>query len=150
MHGDIISLEPNRNVHSRKRGSVRTCIKTGFQAWLLDEFTEADRVAILLIGDGGGDDNVLASLYLDILAPVAKTHKMVLGTRKPLVKGIDTNAHSKIWGSRNCDHRGEALKEIVTSYDFKVQNSHRHYADKPMIRLMANAKFTYCQWLSMF
>ena len=39
-----------------------------------------------------------------------------------LVVGCDSNAHHSVWGSTNCNSRGEALVEFLNSSNLKILN----------------------------
>ena len=39
-----------------------------------------------------------------------------------LVAGCDSNAHHSVWGSTNCNIRGEALVEFLNSLNLEILN----------------------------
>jgi hypothetical protein len=42
--------------------------------------------------------------------------------RKEFIIGIDTNAHSQLWGYRHSDRRGEIFEDIILAYNLSVLN----------------------------
>ncbi len=44
----------------------------------------------------------------------------------PLIMGIDSNAHSPLWGGEKTNKRGEALEELILRWDLVVVNQGEH------------------------
>ena len=128
--GKVTGLEPSKDVHSTSKATPRACIKTGLKAWLLEEFTDMDMATVSLVGVDGGEDLVVSSIYLDIALPVEKALWAGLirwcdTNRRPLVMGIDSNAHSEMWGSLDLNARGEILEEFIMGNNLTILNRGR-------------------------
>jgi len=61
------------------------------------------------------DEQVITG-YLDSLVQYCNTNN------KHLIIGADTNAHHILWGSDNCNHRGNELCEYLASSSVEVAN----------------------------
>ena len=125
--GKVAGLEPMGNVYAWGKGTPRTCIRTNLKAWLIEEFTDEDITTISVTGVDGVEDTVFASVYLDITKPVemdqwSRLLRWCDSHKKPLVMGIDSNAHSEMWGSTDLNHRGEILEEVIMRYDLTIHN----------------------------
>ena len=69
---------------------------------------------------------LLASIYLDIKKPVAQTWledlvNMADKRRLPLILGIDSNAHSSLYGPDN-NSRGDAFEDWITKHGLEIAN----------------------------
>jgi len=100
----------------------RTCVLTSLdvKASVLPGFSTGDLVAIMTEWETG--KVVYASVYMpyDQICPPAKAAELVqycAVNQIRLVLGCDSNAqaHHSLWGSSNCNPRGESLCEFVGS-----------------------------------
>ena len=76
----------------------------------------------------GGKQTLVVSAYLDILTtPVPRELINIIQfadrRRFALLVGIDTNAHSKLWMSRDNNSRGRALTDYIIENNLKVENT---------------------------
>ena len=74
-----------------------------------------------------GRQVLLASIYLDITQPVIPAWlddllNMAEAKQLPIIMGMDSNAHSTLFGPDN-NARGEALEEFIVQHGLSVQNS---------------------------
>ena len=74
----------------------------------------------------GGTQTVLISLYLDITMEVQPAWlddlmDMIDRKRYPVIMGIDSNAHSTLYGPDN-NARGHAFEDFVLQYGLTVEN----------------------------
>ena len=74
----------------------------------------------------GGKQTVLVSLYLDINLRVQQPWvdelmRMVDAKGYPIIIGVDTNAHSSLYGPHT-NKRGEALEDFIIQYGLSVEN----------------------------
>jgi ribonuclease HI len=75
----------------------------------------------------GGKQTLLVSAYLDItLSPVPQEFIQIIKyaeqRRFALLIGVDSNAHSKLWMSRDNNSRGRALTDYIIENNLKVEN----------------------------
>ena len=94
----------NGSVIAQTGGCPRACIRSYLPSWKSEEFTSKD-LAVAMINTPESHFCV-ASLYLDINLDVR--HEGLVGLVKrckerntPLILGMDSNAHSEMWGSGN-------------------------------------------------
>ena len=74
----------------------------------------------------GGVQTVIVSLYLDINLEVQprwldQLMEMIEAKRFPVIMGIDTNAHSTLYGPSN-NARGNAFEDFVMQYGLRIEN----------------------------
>ena len=74
-----------------------------------------------------GRNTVIASIYLDIQLPPAPQWledllNMANNKGLPILLGIDTNAHSSLYGPDN-NHRGDAIENLIISQGLRVLNT---------------------------
>ena len=74
----------------------------------------------------GGDWTVLVSLYLDITLEVQpewldKLMDMIEDKGYPVIMGVDSNAHSSLYGP-DTNHRGTAFEDFILQYGLGVEN----------------------------
>jgi len=108
---------------TRPRAIVRTSLD--MSSWMVSEFTDRDIATV-----GIRVDNrvvYFASVYLDInysvgdnLFEALLTHCQ--GRSIPLVVGMDSNAHSTLWGSEEANARGTALEDIILLHNLSLLN----------------------------
>ena len=72
---------------------------------------------------------ILSSVYLDINLPesemLADLNRLVSYARNnnlKLVIGVDSNAHSSLWGSEEANRSGEILEEWILTNELSVAN----------------------------
>ena len=114
-------------IHQAQGSNPRACIRVDkrLRPWTVPRFTSRDMctVAITL-------EDVLyyvCSLYLDIKTdPVSddltKLERFCHGNGVPLIVGMDSNAHSLLWGSKDTNQRGETLESFILEKGFIVLN----------------------------
>ena len=116
-------------VYSRsKPGGAR--VRAGIAASLDVNITSMDSwcnedcaVALARIG---GEQTVLVSLYMDITKQVQPRWlddlmRMIEEKRYPVIMGIDSNAHSTMYGPTN-NVRGSQFEDFVLQYGLKIEN----------------------------
>lgn len=107
----------------RPRAALR--VRKDLHPWLVPEFTDRDMcVAAIKIQTRLV---YVCSLYLDIELQVHRPNFLKLvdwcdKERIPLVTGMDSNAHSPLWGSDDRNSRGEELEEIFLGKNLTVLN----------------------------
>ena len=73
----------------------------------------------------GGEEVFVVSVYCDILKPdvPCEVVKLLQENRGAnFLIGLDTNAHSPMWGSEDTNSRGEMIEEFITSNNLSVVN----------------------------
>ena len=75
----------------------------------------------------GGKQTLVVSAYLDILlTPIPRELVEIIqfadSRRFAMLVGVDSNAHSKLWMSRDNNSRGRALTDYIIENNFKVEN----------------------------
>lgn len=108
----------------RPRAALR--VRKDLHPWLVPEFTERD-VCVVAIKIESRMIYV-CSLYSDIELEVRNVTFLKLvdwcqKERIPLVVGMDSNAHSPLWGSDDRNSRGEELEEILLTKNLTVLNA---------------------------
>jgi hypothetical protein len=99
-------------------------------AWMLPGFFCRDLVAVLIKYNEEGMERrlVICSAYLPYDSedpPSKELEDLVRYCEKEnlyLVVGCDSNAHHSVWGSTNCNSRGEALLEFLNTTNLKILN----------------------------
>jgi hypothetical protein len=110
----------------------RVCILTRNEtAWMLPGFTCRDLAAVLIKYKEEGAERrlVVCSAYLpydsEDSPPQKELEDFVRYCENEnlyLVVGCDSNAHHSVWGSTNCNRRGEALVEFLNSTNLEILN----------------------------
>src|SRR5210317_1953798 len=115
----------NCRKHFSRDPSPRSCIITSYDvdAWLDPKFTSRDITTCLF------QDIYFASVYLDInkredafFPP--ELHKLLhhaYNNNVPIILGIDSNAHSQLWGNES-NGRGAVMEEFIASNDLAIAN----------------------------
>jgi len=108
----------------RPRACIR--VKHGLQAWKVDRFCDEDMTTIALLTEEK-EVIYLASIYLDILLKADKQNLTNLinecnNNDIPLTMGIDSNAHSGLWGSKDTNERGGGIEDIIMSNKLTLVN----------------------------
>ena len=95
----------------------------------MHQFTERDIATGSLEGGSLTEPLVIASVYLHgelndpvILPKLRELVEHCYNNGKRLVCGIDSNAHSPLWGSDDLNKRGEALEEFIFEHSLYVEN----------------------------
>ena len=124
--GRIIGLEAgNGYIIADSKNNPRACIRTNLPCWKQEKLTNRDMaVAIVKTAEG---QLCVASMYLDIKEEVKKERFLELVTfckqvGLPLIIGMDSNAHSGMWGSDEENKRGEQLAELLLELNLFVLN----------------------------
>jgi hypothetical protein len=100
-------------------------------AWMLPGFSCRDLVAVLIKYNEEGVERrlVVCSAYLPYDSkdppPSKELEDLVHYCEKEnlyLVVGCDSNAHHSVWGSTNCNNRGEALLEFLNTTNLEILN----------------------------
>ena len=116
-----------RAVYARQGGvSPRACIVSSMDVKLtaMDNWCRRDcAVALARIG---GAQTIIVSLYLDITLEVQpdwldNLMHMINGKNYPIIMGMDSNAHSTMFGPTN-NARGAALEDFILQYGLNVEN----------------------------
>ena len=108
-----------------KKNPPRACLRLCLPSWPMDEFTNRDMATAMIRLEGG--DFCVASLYLDIDYKVNNESFIQLIERcesqgTPLIMGLDSNAHSQLWGCEESNQRGEELEAILLEHEMVVLN----------------------------
>jgi hypothetical protein len=99
--------------------------------WVLPGFSRRDLVAVLVkyFEDGAERWLVVCSTYLpydsEDLPPSRELEELVRYCENKnlyLTVGCDSNAHHTVWGSTNCNDRGEVLVEFLNSFNLEILN----------------------------
>jgi len=110
----------------------RACILTRNEtSWMLPGFSCRDLVAVLIKYNEEGIERrlVVCSAYLPYDSedppPSKEFEDFVLYREKEnlyLVVGCNSSAHYNVWGSTNCNIRGEALMEFLNTTNLEILN----------------------------
>ena len=100
-----------RNVYSLPQFCGRDCTVVCIKYFSKEQLKEIVVASIYMPIDG-----CIISGYLDSLVQYGNDQN------KPLIIGADTNAHHYLWGSEDCNHRGNELSEYLTSTILEVAN----------------------------
>ncbi len=128
--GTVFSASSNNSSYCKRDGkSVRAAIiiNKEIDHWPLDKISGPDLAVVALKVEPPLRQLYAASCYLDIKlkAPSDELHRLVRHCELqeiPLLVGIDTNAHSTIWGESATNKRGEALEDWLIDNDLYVLN----------------------------
>lgn len=112
----------------------RACIVVSdkFQSSLLQEYSDADQVAIQMrvVRDGKEQNIIFCSVYMPFDSPEAppniKLIELINFTKTnnlQLIIGCDANAHHLAWGSTDINSRGAKLLEFIASTDLEILNN---------------------------
>lgn len=100
-------------------------ISKNIDLWLCPSFSGRD-VTTCLMRTSSNKEILLSSAYLDITAnelPGELTRLLDARGDKPLLLGMDTNAHSPLWGSKSENARGDWLESILMHHNLCVLNT---------------------------
>ena len=124
--GKVVGLEAGKgHIISDKEGKPRACIRTSLICWKKEELTSRD-LAVAMVKTNAGQLCV-ASLYLDYDQDVKhegflKLTRFCKQNNLPMIVGMDSNAHSSMWGSVDDNNRGERLEELLMELNLHVLN----------------------------
>jgi len=110
----------------------QACILTRNEtAWMLRGFSRRDLVEVLIKYNEEGVERclVICSEYLPYDSedpPPSKEFEDLVRYREKenlyLVVGCDSNAYHSVWGSTNCNSRGDALMEFLNTTNLEILN----------------------------
>ncbi len=94
--------------------------------WPIESLSTRD-LAVVAITTVNRSSVIIASGYLDVTRPVVTPELEALvehcrQARLPLVLGMDSNAHSTLWGESDTNHRGEALEKWIFEKELTLEN----------------------------
>lgn len=122
----------DRLFYYRKGARPRAAIHVSSEvnALALNQLTDDDLVAVRICRDHSeGGDFVVASVYLPFDSPVPlpgpaliKVIEFCEREHVPLLIGMDSNSHHRVWGSSDINQRGEDLLEYVLTTNLVVLN----------------------------
>ena len=148
-NGAIIAAEMKE-----KSIQPRACIRSYMPSWQMDDFTNRDIASAIIRSDEG--DFCVSSLYLDIGIKPTNTVFMELvkeckKRKLPLIVGMDSNAHSSMWGAEDTNDRGRELEEVFFELDLVVLNQGSEYTfdtgnRKSIIDVTVANKFAIDKW----
>ena len=121
----VAGMEPRNDVVAAKAVAPRACIRSSLKTWPVEAFLDRDMSTAAVQTEGGVV--YLCSAYMDIEFEVhdSKLWRLVdwCGENNhKLIIGMDSNAHSPVWGARDLNRRGEQLEELIHSKDLLVLN----------------------------
>ena len=98
--------------------------------WPVETFTTRDLAVVSLQLKDNNEYLFMASAYLDIIQPAPSKELKDLVSycnlkQIPLLIGMDSNAHSTMWGEENTNRRGTALEDWILGEDLFVHNRGR-------------------------
>ena len=129
-NGKVTGLN-NKSVVAASQGNPRACLTTNLPCWKHEELTCRD-MAVAIVKPGTGTDLCVSSLYLDINLAVRfeGLRELTNFCKKgnlPLIVGMDSNAHSGLWGGADENKRGEELVEYLLELNLHVINEGNEY-----------------------
>ena len=129
IRGNVALIDKQAgNVFSARGENPRACIRirADLNPWLVGEFTSRDICCVAFSVEGRLV--YVASVYLDINLPAIpeEVRGLVDSCNRrglPLLLGMDSNAHSHLWGCEETNARGEALEELIAGRNLTVMNT---------------------------
>mgnify|MGYP003335145635 FL=1 len=117
---------PNYYIYGRPLARACIWLPYGTKYYAIPQLTGRDISTIMIEQKPG---YILSSVYLDINFSedemLADLNRLITYTKKnklKLVIGIDSNAHSSLWGSEETNRRGEILEEWLLTNELFVAN----------------------------
>ena len=112
--------------HTDRNGAPRAGIITSAGVMISAMESWCNRDCAVALTKIGGVQTILISLYLDITKAVQPKWlddlmTMIEKKKLPLIMGIDSNAHSSMYGP-STNARGDAFEDFVLQYGLKVEN----------------------------
>ena len=122
-----VRVKSNFHGRNRSRAAIYLSSLTSCTFVPMHQFIDFDIAAGTIEGGSLAEPTIIASIYLDYEKPtiLPKFRELVefcKDNNLPLICGIDCNAHSPLWGSRDTNRRGEELEEFLFEYNLYVQN----------------------------
>ncbi len=123
-------LAPPRRSFCKERARAAVVIDGSRRDfWPIDSLSSRDLAAVAMM-DGDSNTFVLASVYLDITTSVIipELHRLATFCKEkkfPLVLGLDSNAHSTMWGEESTNNRGEILELWMAEMNLSIVNRGR-------------------------
>ena len=111
---------------SREPGAPRAGIVSSIDVNLTAMDSWCNRDCAVALARIAGTQTVLISLYLDIKKEIQppwldRLMEMIDQKKYPVIMGIDSNAHSTMYGPDN-SVRGNAFEDFILQYGLKVEN----------------------------
>ena len=126
--GKVRLALPNYKIFSHKLNSrAAIAIPQHFRFWHVSELSDRDTTTIIL-EENDNDKYLIVSGYMDITNPsvipttLDKIRIYSTKNRIPVLAGLDTNAHSTLWGCDSNNSRGDILEEWLFQGNFAVIN----------------------------
>lgn len=99
--------------------------KGNIDVWIMPQYTNQDLCAVTIKHQS--KEVVMASAYADISLPVVNDRLEELvdycnEKKRSLLIGVDSNAHSTLWGNEASNSRGDQLEEFIFAKNLTVQN----------------------------
>ena len=93
------------------------------KSWPVPELTNKDMVTVNIVLENG-KRAMVSSVYWDILNEEIPRglSKLAKIREVPVIIGMDSNAHSVIWGSNETNRRGETMESFLLEHDLKILN----------------------------
>ena len=122
---------PNYILHfGGKNSRAALAVPKNLKTFFVKDISDRDTTAVLFEEDSSCDNKpiLLVSAYLDILdrrvisSGLANIGEFSLKNKIPVVLGIDSNAHSSLWGCGDNNHRGDILEEWILEQKLRVVN----------------------------
>ena len=128
---------PNYSVHfGNKKARSLVAVPQHMKAFFIKEISDRDVVAVLLeeeacnAGPKGRSPQkyLLVSAYLDILDTkvISQSLEKCVNFSKqnniPTILGMDSNAHSTLWGCETNNNRGDILEEFILEHSLVIKN----------------------------
>ena len=122
------SLRQFGNIYSLPLARAAICIKPGIDSTLMSDFSDRDVTTIQL----EGQRTIICSAYLDIKTAAwpALLYNLVSHCQTKnlkLILGIDTNAHSSLWGCVDQNARGDSIETAIIRHNLFVHNNGSKY-----------------------
>ena len=109
---------------SRPRAAILVHRSMDSMCFEIPEFTSPDSIAIKV--SHGGQNIILASLYMDVTQSISSTIFNDLSSRAndntQVFICADTNAHHVLWGNKDTNNRGEDLLDALNSSNLTWAN----------------------------
>ncbi len=125
---DTISMiSKNVNYFGVGRARAAIIIQKAYSFWPMEPLSSRD-LAVVALESKNSKQLVIASCYLDIMmkAPSVELNRLVqhcTSKQIPLIVGIDSNAHSTMWGESSTNKRGEDIERWLMQNDMYVLNN---------------------------
>ena len=126
--GRLQGVPPGAQSFAAAKPRVAVVATADLSLWPLPDLTCQDAAAVLWrTNDRRFPEIVLASVYADITKPavpkvMADITSFCSGRDLPCIIGIDTNAHSALWGSDTNNSRGDAFELFIMTNSLSVMN----------------------------